>query len=91
MNVLNFDLLWQEMTLALREPALLSAGESADGVDRFHAWYDAGGDGKPEAIWTKPLQGKKQVRLPHHRDAFSGCTMRSTRGATPRPNSEASC
>lgn len=39
-------------------------------VERFHAWFDPGGDDKPEVIWTKPLQGKKQVRLSHRRDDF---------------------
>ncbi len=57
----EFAALWQRITAALREPALYHV-EGSD--ERFHAWYDAGGDGKPESVWTKPLQGAKQVRLP---------------------------
>lgn len=57
----EFTQMWRRLTDALREPALYQV-EGSD--ERFHAWYDAGGDGKPESIWTKPLQGAKQVRLP---------------------------
>lgn len=69
---MEFDALWQKMTQALREPELITVPEQAPGEqpERFHAWYDPGGDGKPEAIWTKPFQGAKQVRLPHRREDF---------------------
>lgn len=68
----QFEPLWQAMTTALREPALLSVeGTPSERPERFHAWYDRGGDGKPEAIWTKPFQGEKQVRLPHRYEDFA--------------------
>src|SRR5690606_20857853 len=61
------DALWQRLVTALAEPELHAV---PDANERFHAWFDPGGDGKPPAIWTKPLQGAKQVRLPHRREAF---------------------
>lgn len=80
----GFDALWQTMTQALREPVLLAVHPAttpgADGVERFHAWFDPGGDGKPEAIWTKPLQGTKQVRLSHRRKDFRRVYDAVTRG-----------
>jgi len=59
----TFPEMWHRLTQALVEPSLFTV----PGTDeRFHAWYDAGGDGKEPAVWTKPLQGAKQVRLPQH-------------------------
>lgn len=57
---MDFAELWRRITQGLSEPELFTVRGSDE---RFHAWHDPGGDGKPEAIWTKPLQGDKQVRL----------------------------
>lgn len=65
---MSFDERWRRLTAALSEPRLYTV---EDGEERFHAWHDPGGDGKPEAIWTKPLQGAKQVRLPLRKENFA--------------------
>lgn len=64
---MEFEAVWKELTEHLHEPALIEITETGE---RFHAWYDRGGDGKPESIWTKPLQGDKQVRLSHRQENF---------------------
>lgn len=64
---MEFEALWQKIVEGLAEPLLLNLPDDAGEGGRFHAWHDLGGDGRPEAIWTKPLQGEKQIRLPQHK------------------------
>jgi len=78
---MEFERLWDTMTQALHEPVLLSVtGARAEPGERFHAWFDPGGDGKPEAVWTKPYHGERQVRLPHRKEEFAKVYEAALRG-----------
>lgn len=55
------EAVWRRASEWLKTPRLLAttAGE------RFHAWFEADPSDPRGAVWTKPLSGRRQVRLKH--------------------------